>query len=89
MILVGNHNAYKGRSGNGIFDLENSRECSCALHFHFNAIVIPHMIMHRTLCRVNRIGLCSDICRHRLGMRSPVVENLRNMLYILCLFRQT
>ena len=89
MILIGNHNTDQRISFNRIFNLKNSRKRTGALHLHLHTVIIPHMVMNRTLRRIDCIGFGADVRRHRVRMRTPIIKNLRNMLHIPRLLRQT
>ena len=62
MILIRNYNTDQRLSIDRILDLKNSRECTSALHFHFNSIIITHMIMNCSLGRINGVGLGNISC---------------------------
>ena len=89
VILVGNHNTHQRLSADGVFYLKDRRKGPGTLHLHLDPVIISHMIMDRPLCRINGIGLGVDVRRHRSRVGAPVIQDLRDVLYVLCLFGQT
>ena len=78
MILIRNDDRDHGLRFQLILDPEDRRERPGALHRSFQTAAFQ-VRQHCPLGRVNGVRLGIDIRCHRLGMGSPVIQDLRHM----------
>ncbi len=83
VILVGNHNGNQRLFQNRIANPENRGECPGALHLGIHSVNRLNVIMNGPLSRINGIRLCIDILGYGRFVRTPVVQCLRYMAYLL------